>query len=99
MKSTRLFRWALALVLGAAMSLSARAELKATTLANPVPVKPPLIGPLKNVKAPPPRYAAAVLVIKPAKGDRELKWPGLPRLSQFAVRKLIVDPNSADEWI
>jgi hypothetical protein len=97
MKSTS--NWVLALVIAAVLSLPARADLKPTTLPKPLPVKATLTGTLENVEGALTRYDATILLIKTAKGDRELKWSALTRLSQFVVRKQIVDPNSADEWI
>jgi hypothetical protein len=99
MKSTPLFWWPLALVLAAALSLPARADLKPTTLAKPLAVKATLSAGFENVEGTLIRYDAAVIVIKTPKGDREIKWSALTRLSQFGVRKLIVDPNSAEDWI
>lgn len=99
MKSTASKRWVLALLVAGVVSLPARAELKSTTLAKPLPVRATLTAGLENVEGALTRYDATVLLIKTTKGDREVKWTSLTRLSQFSVRKQIVDPNSADEWI
>jgi hypothetical protein len=99
MRSISLIRWALTLLLAGGLSFHARADLKPITLPKPLPVKATLTAGFENVDGTLTRYDATILVIKTAKGDRELKWSALTRLSQFSVRKLIVDPNSADEWI
>jgi hypothetical protein len=77
----------------------ARAELKPTTLAKPAPVKLTLAGTLENVTGALTRYDATSLIVKTDKGDREIKWTGLTRLSQYALRKQLIDPNSATDWL
>jgi hypothetical protein len=97
MKPITAWFWATAILCSGALGL-ARGELKATTLAKPMPVKVTLAGTFENIDGSLIRYDAASLVIRTDKGERDLKWLGLTRLTQYALRKQLVDPKSAAEW-
>jgi hypothetical protein len=76
-----------------------RAELKATTPTNPPEVKLTLVKTLEIVQGKLVRYDASSVVVRTDKGDREVQWTGMTRLAQFALRKQIVDPNSASDYL
>jgi hypothetical protein len=98
MKPTTAWFWATAILFGGTLSL-ARGELKAITLAKPLPVKVTLAGTFENIDGSLIRYDAASLVIRTGKGERDLKWFGLTRLTHYALRKQLVDSTSAAEWM
>jgi hypothetical protein len=98
MKPITAWLWAMTILCSGAMNL-VRAELKATTLAKPLPVKVTLSGTFENIDGTLIRYDATSLVIRTGKGERDLKWFGLTRLTHFALRKQLVDPKSAAEWM
>src|SRR5258706_16063188 len=98
MKPITAWFWATAILCSGALSL-ARAELKATTLAKPVPVKVTLASTFENIDGSLIRYDAISLMIRTGKGERNLKWFGLTRLTHYALRKQLVDATSAAEWM
>ncbi len=89
----------LAIASTALLAPPARADLKPTTLAKPAPIKVTLAGTLENVTGVLTRYDANIILVKTDKGQREIKWSALTRLSQYALRKQLIDPNSAADWL
>src|SRR6266536_1194026 len=98
MKPITAWFWATAILCSGTLSL-ARGEFKATTLTKPIPVKVTLAGTFENIDGSLIRYDATSLVIRTGKGERDLKWFGLTRLTHYALRKQLIDPKSAAEWM
>jgi hypothetical protein len=90
--------WLVTVLLAVVAGVS-RADLKPTTPADPPQVKLTLVKTLEIVQGKLIRYDANSVVVRTDKGEREVQWTGLTRLSQFALRKQIVDPNSASDWL
>src|SRR3954447_1056161 len=86
---------ALALLAATTASL---ADLKPTTLPRPLPAKVTLAATFETVTGNLVRYDADALVLKTDKGDRPLKWTALTRLSHYALRKQLVDPDNPADW-
>jgi hypothetical protein len=91
-------RWLIAGFL-AVLPAASRAELKATTPTTPPDVKLTLVKTLEIVHGKLLRYDAQSVVVRTDQGDRQIQWTGLTRLTQFALRKQIVDPNSSSDWL
>jgi len=75
------------------------AELKSTTPATPPEVKLTLVKTLEIVQGKLLHYDANSLIVQTGTGKREVQWTGLTRLSQFTLRKQIVDSDSASDWL
>ena len=77
----------------------ARAELKETTLAKPIPVNVMLTQKSEKISGSVVKYDAEGCQIKTAKGERQIKWAELTPQSHYVLRTQLLERKTASDWL